>query len=111
MEKKKIKQEVVEKVSCADEQCSIHGKLSVRGRSFEGEVIKKFPRRIVIQFERTIFAKKYERYMKKKAKLHARLPDCMKDEVEVGDYVKIQECRPLSKLIHFVLIKIVRKKA
>ncbi len=110
MEKKKTKTEVTEKISCADEQCWKYGKLAARGRSFEGEVIKKFPRRIVIQFERTIYIKKYERYMKKKARLHARVSKCMENEVEIGDYVQIRECRPLSKIIHFTLIKIVRKK-
>ena len=98
----------VGKTSCADKQCPVHGELATHGRVFEGYVIKKFSKRIVIEFERTIFIKKYERYMKKKTKLHARLPDCMKD-VKVGDYVQVQECRPLSKIIHFVLIKVLRE--
>ena len=114
MEKKDKKQKQVakkeEKVSCADKQCWKHGGLKARGREFEGYIVKKLPRRIVIEFERTMFIKKYERYMKKKTKLHARLPDCMKDEADVGDYVLIKECRPLSKIIHFILIKILRKK-
>ena len=63
----------------------------------------------MIEFERTFYIKKYERYMRKKTRLHARLPACMQD-VEVGDYVEIQECRPLSKIIHFVLIKVLRKR-
>ena len=29
---------------------------------FEGTIIKKFQKRVVIQFERTIYVKKYERY-------------------------------------------------
>jgi ribosomal protein S17 len=28
----------------------------------------------------------------------------MEDDIEIGDYIKIQECRPLSKIIHFVVI-------
>ena len=105
---KEIAEIAKEKASCADEQCPFHGKLSVRGRVFEGKVRKKFPRRIVIEFERIVPVKKYERFEKKKTKLHARVPDCMQN-VEVGDYVQIRECRPLSKIIHFALIKIVRK--
>ncbi len=80
---------------------------STRGRIFEGFVTKKFLTRVVIEFERTVFVKKYERFYKKKTKLHARIPP--KFEVNVGDYVKIQECRPLSKIIHFIVIEIVRK--
>jgi len=68
-------------------------------------VEKKFPRRVVIEFERMIYVRKYERYAKEKTRIHARLPDCMKEEVNVGDIIKVQECRPLSKIIHFVVIK------
>ncbi len=114
MAKKKPEIEIKVKESkdggCSDEQCPVHGTLSARGRIFEGTVIKKFPRRIAIEFERTIFIKKYERYAKTKTKLHARLPDCEKERVNVGDYVQIRECRPLSKIIHFVYIKTIRKR-
>lgn len=94
-----------EKSSCADKQCPIHGELSARGRIFEGHVVRKFPRRIAIEFERTVFVRKYERYSKKTTRLHARLPDCMVKEINVGDFVKVRECRPLSKIINFVVIE------
>lgn len=112
---KKI-EEKVEKVQnnkdskCSDKQCPVHGTLSARGRIFEGIVIKKLPRRIAIEFERTLFIKKYERYIKKRTKIHARLPSCFEEHVKVGDYVQIRECRPLSKIIHFVYIKTIRTK-
>jgi small subunit ribosomal protein S17 len=98
-----------EKIECKDEDCPSHGYLKIRGRTFEGYIIKKFPRRIVLEFERTIYIKKYERYAKKKTKLHARLPKCMENQVNIGDYVLVGECRPLSKIIHFVLIKIIKQ--
>lgn len=79
-----------------------------RGRIFEGFVTKKFPRRIVMEFERTVYVKKYERFYKKKTKLHARLPVEMEKDIQVGDYIEIRECRPLSKLIHFVVIRKIR---
>ncbi|HVY01441.1 MAG TPA: 30S ribosomal protein S17 [Candidatus Nanoarchaeia archaeon] len=78
-----------------------------RGRVFEGTVTKKFPMRIVIEAERTVFVKKYERFYKKVMRVHARIPTGF--EVQVGDYVRVQECRPLSKIIHAVLIEVVRK--
>ena len=80
--------------------------VGTRGRTFEGTVTKKFPKRIVIEFEKTVYIPKYERYFKRKTKLHARLPEGM--DIEVGDYVKIRECRPLSKIIHFVVIEKIR---
>ncbi len=85
--------------------------LPSRGRTFEGFVTKKFPKRIVIEFERTVFLQKYERFSKKKTRLHARLPDSMANEINVGDYIQIRECRPLSKIIHFIVIGKVSKEA
>lgn len=109
---KKTKEETQEKkvskivgTSCNDDKCHIHGNLKIRGRFFEGEVIKKFPKRVSIEFERMIYVNKYERYKKSRTKVHARLPDCMKDQIKVGDYIQVQECRPLSKIIHFAVIK------
>ena len=104
MEKEKKSIEA-NKENCNDETCWIHGSLKVRGRVFKGYVVKKFPRRIVVEFERTIYIKKYERYAKKQTRIHARLPECMQNSIDAGDYAEIGECRPLSKLIHFVLIK------
>ena len=101
--KKKMKVELAE-AGCNEKDCHIHGNLKSRGRTFEGKVIKKFDKRIVIGFERMIYVKKYERYKKSKTKIHARLPVCMEKEINIGDLIKVQECRPLSKIIHFVVI-------
>ncbi len=87
-----------------DRDCPFHGNLKARGRIFEGKVIKKFPSRVTIEFERMVRVRKYERYSKFRTKLHARLPTCMEKEINVGDLIRIQECRPLSKIIHFVVI-------
>lgn len=94
--------------SCNDKNCPFHGELSVRGRIFEGNVVKKFHKRVVIAFERVVYIPKYERYAKSKTRLHARLPDCLYNEINIGDYIRIQECRPLSKIIKFVVVKKIR---
>ena len=85
--------------------------ISTRGRTFEGLVVKKFPKRVVIEFERTVYVYKYERFFKKKTRLHARLPDSLANEINVGDYIQIKECRPLSKIIHFMVIGKISKEA
>lgn len=94
-----------DKTSCSDRLCPFHGEMSLRGRIFRGVVIKKHPKRVAIEFERTVYIPKYERFSKRKTKLHARLPDCLKDEINLGDYIEIMECRPISKIIHFIAIK------
>lgn len=102
------KKNIVETI-CNDRDCPLHGKLKTRGRSFYGIVKKKFPRRVVIGFERMIYNPKYERYSSSKTKLHARIPKCMENSVNVGDYIQIKECRSLSKIMHFVVIDIIKK--
>lgn len=81
--------------------------MATHGRVFQGYVTKKFSTRVVVEFDRSAYVQKYERFLKDKTRLHARLPEAM--DVSVGDYVKVQECRPLSKIIHFVVIEVVRK--
>lgn len=113
----KQKKQKVEKVNsvvagsgCNDIKCHIHGNLKARGKTFEGTVTKKFQKRVVIVFERMVYVSKYERYKKSRTKIHARLPDCMADNINVGDYIKIMESRPISKIIHFVVVGKIRNK-
>ena len=101
-----------EKIECKDRLCPFHGKdkLRMRGRMFQGVVIKKLSDRVSIQFERMLKVKKYERYEKRKTRIHARLPDCLKNEINEGDLIEVVETRPISKMIHFVVTKLVRAK-
>jgi len=103
--KTKVEEKIVAGAECNDPKCPFHGNLKTRGRTFEGIVVSKFSKRIAIEFERMNYVRKYERYSKSKTKIHARLPDCMEKDISIGDIVKIKECRPLSKIIHFVVIK------
>jgi len=79
--------------------------VGTRGRTFQGVVIRKFPKRITIELERTVRIAKYERFMKKKTKIHARIYDKDVHDVHIGDLVKVQECRPLSKITNFIFIE------
>ncbi|MEK6825204.1 MAG: 30S ribosomal protein S17 [Nanoarchaeota archaeon] len=100
-EKKQSKKEQKESVAGAEHVSQ--QTISTRGRIFEGKVTKKFPTRVVVESERTVYVKKYERFYKKKSRIHARLPQGM--DVHIGDLVHIQECRPLSKIIHAIVVK------
>jgi len=103
--KKSMKKELIKIAEATKEK-----KINPRGKIFEGKVIKKFPKRIAIKFERMIYNRKYERYSKSKTKIHARLPKELEKEIQIGDLIQIQECRPLSKLIHFLVIKKIKDK-
>jgi small subunit ribosomal protein S17 len=108
---KKTENKIEIESECKDRLCPKHGdkKLKMRGRTFQGKVIKTLPGRVTIQFERMLKLPKYERYEKRKTKIHARLPDCISGEVAVGDLIEISETRPISKMIHFVVSKVIRK--
>jgi small subunit ribosomal protein S17 len=92
----------------ADESVSREKRIGTRGRTFEGKVIRKFPKRVTIGFERMVYIRKYERYAKFKTKIHARLPESLENDIDIGDLIQVRECRPLSKIIHFIVTKKIR---
>jgi small subunit ribosomal protein S17 len=112
MVKKILKKNNEEKVECKDRLCPIHGdkRLKLHGRVFEGVVINKIHGRVKIEFERILKVPKYERYEKRRTRIHARLPDCLNKEVQEGDLIQIEETRPISKTINFIVAKVIRKK-
>jgi small subunit ribosomal protein S17 len=90
---------------CKDSKCPFHGTLSVRGQVIDGTVVSdKTARTVVVQREYLKYIPKYERYEKRKSKLHAHNPDCV--AAKTGDRVSLAECRPLSKTKSFVVIKV-----
>jgi small subunit ribosomal protein S17 len=92
---------------CDDPNCPFHGKLPVRGQVFDGVVVSdKMTDTVVVlrEFEKKV--PKYERYEKRRSKVHAHNPPCIK--AKEGDVVKIAECRPLSKTKSFVVVEVAR---
>jgi small subunit ribosomal protein S17 len=88
---------------CEDPNCPWHGKLSIRGRVFEGIVKSaKMERSAIIEWERLHYLRKYERYERKRTRVTAHNPPCI--AAKGGERVKIAECRPLSKTKKFVII-------
>lgn len=102
---KKTEKKQNEEIMCNDKDCPVHGSLKTRGRTFKGIVVSKNTKRIAIELERLLYIRKYERYAKSKTKIHARLPSCMEKDIGIGDLIEISECRPLSKIIHFVVTR------
>ena len=92
---------------CHDKHCVFHNGLSIRGRTFEGKVTRLNKKRtMTIEFARLEYLPKYERYEKKRTRLHAHLPDCI--TVNLGDHVKIVECRPISKTKNFTIVEVLK---
>lgn len=96
------------KEKCDDKKCPFHGEINVKPETFVGRVIKKdVSRTATIEWTRNVEIKKYERTAKKRSKLRAHNPPCLK--VEIGDEVMVAKTRPLSKTKNFVIVKIMKK--
>jgi len=93
--------------SCKDKNCPFHGKLGTRGRSFTGTVVSKdLHGTAKIKWDYKVLIPKYERYEKKASGLNVHNPSCL--NANVGDLVKVVECRPISKSKKFVIIEIIK---
>ncbi|MDY6931714.1 MAG: 30S ribosomal protein S17 [Halobacteriota archaeon] len=89
---------------CTDAKCPFHGSLPVRGIVLEGAVVSDLMQNtVVVQREFTKLIRKYERYEKRRSKIHAHNPPCI--SAKKGDVVKIAECRPLSKTKSYVVVE------
>jgi len=94
------------KGKCEDRKCAWHGALPIRGRVFEGIVkSSKAHNTAIVEWDYNLFIPKYERYERRKSKLVAYNPECIK--AKEGDKVKIAECRPISKTKSFVVVGVV----
>jgi small subunit ribosomal protein S17 len=90
--------------SCDDKNCPFHGSLRVRGLMMEGEVVSdRMMRGAVVKRDRMMYDKKYERYLKASSRYRVHNPPCI--NAKKGDWVKIMECRAISKTKSFVIIE------
>lgn len=91
------------KKNCVDINCPFHGKLSTRGKLFDGKVIStKSQKTITLQKDVPIHFTKFKRYGRGKNTIHAYLPTCI--NIKNGDTVITAECKPISKSVSFVVI-------
>lgn len=82
----------------------LKNKISIRGRTFEGVVIKdKAKKTVVVERNYLVYVPKYERYRKARTRFLARNPEEI--NAKVGDKVKIAECRKISKNVSFIVIE------
>ncbi len=90
---------------CDDGKCPWHGRVPVRGKVFSGTVRSaKAAKTAVVEFGYNKFVKKYERYERRKSRIVAYNPPCIR--AKEGDDVIVAECRPLSKTKSFTVVAV-----
>ena len=92
------------KKTCNDINCPFHGTLSIRGRALEGVVVSaKMDKTVIVRRDYLNYVPKFKRYERRHNHIPAHSPPCIK--VNVGDRVKVAECRPISKTVSFVVVE------
>ncbi len=90
--------------TCTDGKCPFHGKVSVKTEVLTGTVIKKdVNRSATIEWFKSSYVPKYERYEMRRRKMRVHNPACL--DAPVGEKVLIARTRPLSKTKHHVIIQ------
>jgi len=78
--------------------------ISTRGAVLEGVVVSdKMQRTVTVRTEYIVKVPKYERMKRRHTKIKARNPPEI--DAKAGDLVKLAECRPISKTVHFIVIE------
>lgn len=64
----------------------------------------KMNKTVVVEIERTVKHEKYGKMIKKKTKLHAHDEN---QTCKIGDFIKIRETRPISKLKSWAFVEVI----
>ena len=93
------------KNKCTDKKCPFHGEINVKKGLFKGKVVKKdINRSATIEWARSLYVSKYERYEIRKSKMRVHNPTCV--DAAIGQEVLVARTRPLSKVKNHVIIKV-----
>ena len=91
---------------CNDKDCPFHGFTRIRGKITQGLVVsKKSKNTVVIRQDYVQFIRKYQRYERRNSRLSCHLPECLTDEIKIGDMVRVGESRKLSKTKAFIVLE------
>ncbi|MBI2666988.1 30S ribosomal protein S17 [Candidatus Woesearchaeota archaeon] len=89
--------------ACEDRKCPFHGELLVKNELFQGVVIKKDSNRsATLEWNRSKYVPKYERYTLLRSRLRVHNPACV--NAQIGEEVVAARTKPLSKTKHHVII-------
>ena len=88
-----------------DNKNPFNGTLSIRGKIFEGIVVKSAAKNtVILEKESPIYFEKFKRYGRGKNRIHAHVPSNL--DVNHGDRVMAAECRQRAKSVSFVVVEV-----
>ena len=91
---------------CNDKDCPFHGTTRIRGKITSGVVVSKKSRNtVIIRRNYVQFIKKYQRYERRNTRLACHLPDCLRNDINLGDLIRVGESRKLSKTKAFIVLE------
>ncbi len=95
------------KESCTDDKCPFHGKICVKKELFKGKVVKKdVHRSATVEWFRSYYVPKYERYAIRRSRMRVHNPSCV--NAGIGQDVLVVRTKPLSKTKHHVIIQVLK---
>ncbi len=78
--------------------------IKLRGRTFTGKIVSKDAHKSArVEITRIRPVRKYERFEHRTSKFSVHNPLCL--DCNIGDNVRIVECRPISKTKKFVIVE------
>lgn len=78
-------------------------------RTVSGRVVSnRMDKTVTIAVERLVRHPLYGKYIRRTTKLHAHDED---NRCQLGDWVAVEECRPLSKIKSWRLVKVIERAA
>jgi len=106
MTENKVLGVVTPKETCTDKNCPFHGQINVKNEMFSGKVVKKdINRSATIEWNKSSYVPKYERYAMKRSRMRVHSPTCL--DAQIGQEVVVARTRPLSKTKNHVIIKVI----
>lgn len=89
-----------------DRKCPFTSAVSIRGKILKGICIStKMQRTIVVRRDYLHYIPKYNRYEKRHRNIPVHCSPAF--SVKEGDIVVIGQCRPLTKTVHFNVLKVI----
>lgn len=97
------------KENCTDKKCPFHGEILVKKELLKGKMVKKdINHSATIEWFRSFYVPKYERYEIRRSRMRVHNPPCI--DAKIGQEVLVARTRPLSKVKNHVILTVIHEE-